>query len=293
MTGVLPPTRDLPPGRQARIRADLERAVAGRGSVRRYLVPVLAGATAVTAVVTSVVLLQPDQGPDPQPAVHVTTDPEPAQRETFGLTPEQIAQIEQGCAEDAKVPDKATLSNYGADEAGRWALLYTAKAAVWCDIGRGGEEYEASGGPGGLHVDWLAGNYSTHVGGVRPGGDSHPFKPALAGTAGYRIRAGRVDSSVARMTWTASDGGTAEAKIANGTFVLRMLYPSTWDGGGDANFSTERRAFDAAGNLLDPDSDGEGKCWVVPGTNEAIPDYRPVDVAESDGRKCQPAKPWK
>ncbi len=292
MTNVLPPARDLPPGRQARIRAEVERAVTGRRASKRYLVPVLAGVSAVTAVVTSVVLLQPDQGPDPQPAVQITSDPAPAERETFGLKPEQLALIEQGCAKSAKVTDKLTLSNYGRDDAGRWALLYSDKTAVWCDIGRGGEEFDADGGPGGLHLDWLAGNYSTHVSGVRPGGDERPLKPALAGAAGYRFDAGRVDSSVARMTWTASDGRTVEAKIANGTFAVRLLFPSTGSGGVERSY-TEIRAYDAAGNLLDPDSDSERKCWVVLGKNEAIPDYRPVDVAESDGRKCQPAKPWK
>ncbi|MEU7477906.1 hypothetical protein AB0A63_18110 [Lentzea sp. NPDC042327] len=292
MTNVLPPDRDLPPGRQARIRADLEQAVSGRPR-RRLLVPVLAGAAAVAAVVTSVVLLDPKTQP-PQPAVHVTDSPapEPAPRDTFGLRPDQVTRIEQGCARDAKVTEPLRLDNYGQDEGGRWALLYTAKAAVWCEIGRGGEEYGASG-PNALHVDWLAGDYSTHVGGVQPGGDTHPFSPALAGAPGYRFRAGRVGSSVARMTWRDSEGATGEVKIANGTFVLRRLHPSTWSGGGRPGDFLVVQAYDAAGKPLDPDSDGEGKCWVVPGTNEAIPDFRPVEEAEQDGRKCQPARPWK
>lgn len=288
---MLPPTRDLPPGRQARIRADLERAVTGRAQ-KRYLVPILAGVAAVTAVVTSVVLLQPDT--DPKPAVHITTDPTPPQQQrvTFGLTPEQITEIEQGCAKSAKVTDKLTLVNYGRDEAGRWALLYTDRAAVWCDIGRGGEEYDTSG-PNYLEINWLAGNYSTHVGGVRPGGDTFPAKPALAGALGYRLRGGRVDSSVARMTWSDSDGKTAEAKIANGTFVLRLLQPSTWGGGADSSYTTVLRAYDAAGNLLDPDSDSEQKCWIVPDNRDVIPDYRPIELVETATKKCQPARPWK
>lgn len=290
MTSMLPPTRDLPPGRHTQIRAELERAVAGRRRSSRLTVPILAAAAAVAAVAVGVVVLRP--GPaEPTPAVHITTSPTPV-TDTFGLTPEQIAAIEQGCAKAAKATDKVTLHNYGQDDAGRWALLYTDKASMWCDIGRGGKEYSA-GEPHQVQVDWLAGNHSTDVGGVQPGGDTHPFRPELAGAPGLRLRGGRVDSSVARMTYRQSDGKTAEAKIANGTFVIRFLYPSTWNGVGQESDTAELRAYDAAGNLLDVGSDSERKCWTMPGTNEVIPDYRPIDVVETGGKKCQAAPPWK
>lgn len=297
MTSMLPPTRDLPPGRHTRIRAELERAVSGRRRSSRLTVPILAAvaaAAAVAVVATGVVLSRP--GPvEHTPAVHITTSPTstPAVRDTFGLTPEQIATIEQGCAGDAKETDKATLHNYGQDESGRWALLYTDKAVMWCDIGRGGREYSATQPRQLVHLNWLAGNYIRDTGGAYPGGDTHPFRPKLAGVPGVRILAGRADSSVARMTYRQSDGVIAEAKIANGTFVIRVLYPSTWSGGGMEGVTTELHAYDAAGNLLDVDSDSERKCWTMPGTNEVLPDRRPIEMVETATMKCQPAPPWR
>jgi hypothetical protein len=248
----------------------------------------------VAVVTTGVVLLRP--GPtNPTPAVQTTTSPTstPAVRDTFGLTPEQIAAIEKGCAGDAKETDKVTLYNYGKDAAGRWALLYSDKAVMWCNIDRGGKEYSATQPRQLVHVNWLAGNYSRDTGGAFVGGDTHPFRPELAGVPAVSLLAGRLDSSIARMTYRRPDGATAEAKIANGTFVIRVVLPSTVSGSGQEGSISELRAYDAAGKVLDVGSDSEDKCWTVPGTNEVIPDYRPIDMVETATKKCQPAPPWR
>ena len=53
------------------------------------------------------------------------------------------------------------------------------------------------------------------------------------------------------------------------------------------------RAYDAAGNMLDIYSDtAEKKCWTMPGTNEVLPDRRPIEMVETPTMKCQPAPRW-
>lgn len=276
MTDMLPPAREVPPRTRARVRAELERAVAGRR--RRLLVPVLA-AGAVAVVAAGVVLFRPEPV-DPTPAVEITADP-PEVAETFGLSREQIAEVERGCADAAGEADEVTLHNYGADAAGRWALLYTANAVLWCDIGRDGTSRATRQG---VLVDWLAGNFSTDTGGAAVG---------VAGSPGVRVLAGRVDSSVARMTYRRSDGEVGEVTIANGTFVMRSLLPPTWNGGGGESVTSELAAYGADGARLDPDSDSPRKCWTVPGTDEVLPDRRPIGMVETPAMKCQPAPRWK
>lgn len=285
MTNMLPPTRDLPPGRQARIRADLERAVSGRRSSKRYLVPILAGATAVTAVVTSVVLLQPNT--DPKPAEQ-TPAPAPKVRDTFGLTPEQVAAIEQGCAKPEDVSDKLTLHQFSRDDAGQGALLYTDRVVVACNLDRGGEEYDTDR-PKEVFINWLPGHFSMDISLGRLGGDLHrnPPIPAMAGVPGLRLVAGRVDSSVTRMTYRGYDGRTVEAKIANGTYVVRIAYPSTWNPN-DVPSTAELRAYDAAGNLLGTNTDLAGTCYYAPDSKEIIHGERGVTAD-----KCKPATPWR
>jgi hypothetical protein len=283
MTNVLPPARDLPPGRQARIRADLERAVSGRRAPKRYLVPVLAGVTAVTAVVTSVVLLQPDQRP--QPAVQITTDP-PRVSEPFGLSPEKLAAIEDGCADSERVVDELTMHQYGRDDAGEWALLYSDQLVVACNLDRGGEKYDTDR-PKRVSANWLPGPFSRDVDLGRLGGDLHPTIPAMAGVPGLRFVAGRVDPSVARLTYRAYDGSTVDAKIANGTYVVRIAYPPTWNPN-DVSGPVELRAYDAAGTLLGTSADLVGTCYYAPDSMEVIHDER---GATAD--KCKPATRWR
>ncbi|KOV81405.1 hypothetical protein [Nocardia sp. NRRL S-836] len=285
MTNVPPPTRDLPPGRQAQLRAEVERAVTGR-STRRVLVPVLAGAAAVAAAVTGVVVLQPNT--DPRPAVHITTSPtpEPRVRDTFGLSPEKLAAIEEGCARSERVPGKLTVHQFGRDDAGEWALLHGDRVVVACNLGRGGEEYDTDR-PSDVALHWLPGRFSLDVDLARLGGDLHPTIPAMAGVPGLRFVAGRVDPSVVRLTYRAYDGRTVDAKIANGTYVVRIAYPATWNPN-DVTGAVELRAYDAAGGLLGTSAEITGSCYYAPDSGEVVHGRRGV-TAEN----CKPATPWR
>lgn len=293
MTSMLPPTRDLPPGRHIQIRAELERAVTGRRKSSRLAVPILAAAAAVAVVATGVMLFRPGTT-EPTPAVQITPSPTSAQkvRETFGLAPERIAAIEEGCTKSSGVPGKLTLHQFDLVGTDGFALLYTDKAYVACQIDRGGKQYKA-GGYQPMYIGYLAGHFAMDAGGSFPGGDTNPNFPELAGAPGYRVFAGRVDSSVARITYRAPDGKTAEAKIANGTYLVRMMYPSTWKATGDENGSSEMRVYDAAGNLLGGTGfEQEEKCWTMPGTNITLPDHDPIEKVETATKKCQPAPRW-
>ncbi|MFD4671222.1 hypothetical protein ACFWNN_15915 [Lentzea sp. NPDC058450] len=277
MTSMLPPTRDLPPGRQARIRAEVERAVTGR-SRRRWLFPVLAGVASVAAVATSVALLPPTPGP-PAPAVQVTTSPPPKEPD-FGVPPEEVAAIEKGCA---KIATAGEAKLYQLLEGQiRFALLYTENSALDCTIGVGGMEYNS--GFSGTEVKWLPGHFSVDHSGASAGGDLN-LKPVYKGVPGIRTVLGRVDDTVARVTYTI-DGKTVEASIANGTYAVRIYYPSDWqipniDDQGVLHF------YDAAGTLLGTGADVWKKCFVDPQGKIVQGDRR------ADPATCVPATPWK
>ncbi len=280
MTSMLPPTRDLPPGRQAQIRGELERAVTGRRA-RRFVVPILAGATAVVAVATSVVLLRPDQGTTPQPAVQITTSPSPTTPPVdFGIPPETVAAIEEGCARSAGV-GRAKLYQLLREET-RWALLYSDREALTCSIGVGSMEYNS--GFSQTAVEWLPGNFSVDSVSANAGGDGG--KAAYQGVPGFRTLAGRVDAKVTKVTITVDDK-TVEAKVANGTFAARIYYPPSW-----AIPNTESgpvvNAFDAAGNQIGTGADLRKSCYYDP---------QNLTIVYGDNRKphteCKPAQPWR
>jgi hypothetical protein len=281
MTSMLPPTRDLPPGRQAQIRGELERAVTGR-RITRLVVPILAGATAVVAVATSVVLLRPDQGTAPQPAVQITTSPSPTSTTVdFGVPPETVAAIEEGCAKAGGV-GKAKLHQLVWEEA-RWALLYTDNEALNCHIGLGGVEYSVGTMKGDLR--WLPGHFSVDETFSSPGGDLPAAKPADAGKRGFHQVSGRVGEKVARVTLSA-DTLVVDAKIVNGTYAGRIYYPSTWRFPENAP-SPVVRAYDAAGNLLGSSDTMWQTCYENPQTGEL------VSVRQKPTDQCLPALPWK
>ncbi|MEU3643355.1 hypothetical protein AB0E59_08255 [Lentzea sp. NPDC034063] len=278
MTSMLPPTRDLPPGRQARIRAEVERAAGRRGS-RRLAVPILAAAAAVAVVTAGIVVLRPAPT-QPVPAVRITTSPATPSA-GFGVPPDEVAAIETGCMRSTGMQGKATLHQL-LDEQTRWALLYTENEVLLCSLGAEGKDYRA--GFGKRAVALLPGHFSVEGGSATAGGMHRG--PAYAGTPGYREAAGRIDSKVARVTVTA-DGDTVDAKIANGTYALRIYYPSSWaipQGVPDPVV----RAYDAAGNLLGTSSDLVNACFFDPATGEVVygDERRPRD-------QCLPASPWK
>lgn len=293
MTSMLPPARDLPPGRQDEIRVEIEQAVAGRSSRRMRLAPVLAAATAIGAVAAGVVFFAPSSQPrtanQPAPmttqAVSATPTTRPAPV-VPGLSEERIAEIEQGCLQSAGLAGEPKLYQHVGSGPGAFALIYTGNAMLSCTLDSGGMPFN-SGFSSGFDPEWLPGHFSTDSLGASTGGDTPGNKPIYRGVHGYRIAAGRVDSKVARVTLTA-DGQTIEATIANNTFVARIVHPTTWSPPEGDQFG-EVRAYDAAGNLLGTNK-GAGKCFVNP---------QGVIVAggwanpNTDPKTCEPALPWR
>ncbi|MFD4639111.1 hypothetical protein ACFWN2_17465 [Lentzea sp. NPDC058436] len=277
MTSMLPPTRDLPPGRHARIRADVERAVAGR---RRLLFPVLAGVAAVAAVVASVLTLQPEP-PPPSPAVHVTSAAPTTTSDGFGVPQETVEAIEKGCMESTGLIGTAKLHQLF-DEQTRWAVLYTGEEALLCGLGERGKEYNAGFGRRAVNV--LPGHFSVDTATATAGGDH--FGPGHEGRPGHRTTVGRVDSKVAKVTVTADDM-TVEAKIANGTFAVRVYHPPSWSISG-AGPDPVVRAYDASGDLLGTSTEQLGACFYDPATLAIV--YGDQNRAKD---QCRAASPWK
>ncbi|HEX7302301.1 hypothetical protein [Lentzea sp.] len=273
MTSTLPPTRDLPPGRHARIRSEVERGI---GSRRRLLVPVLAGAAVVAAVVASVVVFQPSA--PPSPAVHITTAPATT---VTSVPPEEVKAIESGCSRSAGRTG-ARLHQYLGEET-RWALLYTGDAALTCTLGEDGMAYNAAFVQ--VAVGWLPGHFSVDGIGTSAGGDV-AGRQETAGRPGYRTAVGRIDAKVARVTVTA-DGRTVDARIADGTYAARLHYPPSWGIPHDDQGMLVQ-AYDADGRSLGSSTGTWGECYYEPGTSTVLygDDRIPAD-------RCQPATPWR
>lgn len=295
MTSMLPPTRDLPPGRHTRIRAEIERAAAGRRSRLRRFAPLVAAGAAVGAVAAGVVFLAPPpQAPTASPPGSTTTVPtsEPAAPTSRpepvipGLSAERIAAIEKGCQQSAGVQGTPKLYQHVRDEAGSFALIYTGSAVMTCTLDTAAFPFN-SGMNSGFDPEWLPGHFSLDTNEASAGGDLPGNKPIYHGQHGYRLVVGRVDSKVARVTFT-QDGQTIDARIANNTYVARMVHPTTWspppgiDGG-------EVRAYDAAGNLLGS-SNGPDKCFVNPQGVIVFGGWQNPNV---DPKTCEPARPWR
>lgn len=289
MTSMLPPTRDLPPGRQTRIRAELESKIGRKKS--RLTVPILAAAAAVITVAASVVLLRPDPN-EHTPAVHVTTSPPTTQTTpstrpapvVAGLAPERIAAIEQGCLQSAGLQGEPKLYQHVGSGPGAFALIYTESAMLACSLDIAVYPFNSAFSSG-FDPEWLPGHIGVDSIGASAGGDTPLNRPVYKGVPGYRTAAGRVDSKVARVTLTV-DGQTVDATIANNTFVVRIVYPSTWSppqGSGNG----EIKAYDAAGNLIGG-TFLEGKCFVNP-KGEVIHAWNP----NVDPKTCEPALPWR
>jgi hypothetical protein len=281
MTSMLPPTRDLPPGRHTQIRAELERAAGGRRGSSRLAVSILAAAAAVAVVVTGVAVLRPDPT-DPAPAVLITSSPPTTQTTAdFGLPPEEVKAIEEGCAKSAGV-GKATLRQLMIEET-RWALLYTEKESLSCTIGVGGKDYNSGFGQVALH--WLPGHFSVDDVSANSGG-ARRSKPSDAGSPGFRTLTGRIDAKVARVTISADDR-TVDARIANGTYAARLYYPPFW-----AIPQNDKgpvvRAYDAAGTLLGTSSELWEACFFDPDNGAIVYGDR-----RKTREQCQVATPWK
>ncbi|KJK42177.1 hypothetical protein UK23_38440 [Lentzea aerocolonigenes] len=280
MTSMLPPTRDLPPGRHTQIRAELERAAGGRGR-SRLTVPILAAAAAVFSVAAGVVLLRPAPS-DPTPLVQITSPAPTSAPVDFGVPPETVAAITEGCAKAGGVAT-ATLRQLVLDEP-RWALLYTDGDALSCHIGEGRDGYSVFAMRG--DTRWLAGHFSVDEMSSAAGGDAPGVQRGEAGKRGFHQVGGRVSERVARVTLSA-DNLVVDAKVVNGTYAARIYYPSTWRFPENGP-SPVVRVYDAAGNLLGSSDTSWQTCYQNPQTGELVGSVRqqPTD-------QCQPATPWK
>ncbi|ONI83551.1 hypothetical protein ALI22I_34260 [Saccharothrix sp. ALI-22-I] len=294
MNTTLPPARDLPPHRHHEIRARLEREVAGGRRSIRFAPLITAGVAVAAAIALVTVVVAPWQQPGgvgpaaSGSAVHPTTvrlpPPSPAEKPVIpNLSPERIAQIEEGCPKSAGVPGKAVLHQYLTDAAGTFGLLYTGDTALGCTIDIPTMPYNA-GFSSGFDVEWLPGEASVDHVGAKPGGDVD--KAEYAGLAGYDMAYGRVSAKVAKVTYTLH-GQTAEATVANGTFVARIIHPSNWEI--PDNFEAgEIQAYDAQGNLISSAADRYGPCYVRPGDYKIV-----VGDKTSDPKTCWPAVSWR
>ncbi|MDT7785030.1 MAG: hypothetical protein QOF58_3449 [Pseudonocardiales bacterium] len=270
MTTMIPPARELPPGRHGEIRAAIERGVTRRRRLNR------AGtvAVALAAAAAVVVLVLPDE---PTSGYWST---QPAM--VSGLTSEQVKEIEEGCWRSSRVPDQPVLHRYHQNAAGRLALLYTRTEALGCDVTTPGTYYSNMYVPAkkGFDTRWLTGHlsvdYQSQMSGDR------------AQRPGQQIVAGRVDSEVKRLTWTLF-GRTVEAEIGNGTFVAAVLHPVDWDYPKEIDREESLKAYDADGRLIWDSHDAQGKCFVDWEGNIVSGAWDPRQNPDD----CLPAEPWR
>ncbi|GGU85878.1 hypothetical protein [Lentzea flava] len=269
MTTMLPPARDLPPGRQAEIRAAVEKTVTRRRRAMR-LATVATALAAAAAVVVVLLPKQPTSG-------YWATRPV-----LTGLTPEQVEDIEEGCWKAARAKERPTLHLYRKDDAGAVALLYTTKEALDCDLSTPGQYYSGWQDRGkNFDTRWLTGHFSIDMAGQRAG-------DPVRNIPGFSQIGGRVDSQVKRMTYTL-DGTTVEADIANGAFLARILRPTDWHWPQEIDRTASVKAYDAEGNLIGDSLDIEGKCFVDWEGNIIHGGWDPNKKPED----CLTAEPWR
>lgn len=297
MNTILPAPRDLPARRRAQIRAELERVVTRRRSHRGWFVPVAAATTAVAAVAVAVVFAPWRQdgniGPAAPPATGAPTVPtgevapvDPPDPVFPGLPPHERAAIEAGCAKSVGL-EEATLYNLVEDDAGTVGLLYSQTgSAPICEIDSSPVPYNASG-VAAKPISWLAGPVTMDGYASAAGGDRTGNREIYAGQPGTETVVGRVSAEVKRVTVT-SGGTTQDAKLANGTYLVRFVRPSTWSIPDPPEMPVVR-AYNSAGHLLgtalSPIYDGP-ICYITP-------DGTVMPVRSSgDPKTCEPAVPW-
>jgi hypothetical protein len=292
MNHALPPTRDVPPRRHAQIRARLEREVTHR---RVRFAPLITAGVAAAAVVALVAVVAPWRQAGDDAAVGgtsrtvVTTTAE--QPVVPKLPPERIAEIEQGCADDANttgsaIEGKLVLRQYLTDEIGTIALLYSDQGVLACRVDDPTMPYFAMMA-GKIAVGWLPGEFAPDYRGAASGFDGGT--PENAGrTGGYVVAGGRVTSKVARVTF-GPNGQEVDATIADGTFLARIVHPSGWETSVDSERQNVLRAYDAQGALLGEWDPGwhRTKCWVNP-AGEIV-----AGAHDRDPATCAPAVAWK
>jgi hypothetical protein len=251
MNTTLPPSRDLPPRRHAEIRYTVVTSAEDKPP-RRLLTPLVAAAAAL-AVVGLVAYLVPwgqqdSVAPATQPPGETTVAQQTTETTTettvAGVAPDEAAAIEQGCAESAGVDGKFTLTQLLTDDAGRMALVYSDERVLTCTIGYGPMEYNS--GFSGLLP--FTGPISFDTNGGATGGDVPGGKAVYAGLHGFQFVAGRVAPEVAKVVYL-QDGTSVDAVIANGSFLARIVHPTTW-AIPENHAPPVVRAYDKNGTLL-------------------------------------------
>jgi hypothetical protein len=251
----------------------------------RWLALVAAAATVagVLGVAVIVGVKANDIGPSdtvapaasPQQVTSTTTAVKPV---VEGLTPAQSDEIAWGCARSFGLPGPDGVPDPGRpigppgvpipetgpnlavynmidDEAGKLALIYGDGVSLLCTIDGPAMKYNPSGGSARPHE--LNGAFDVDNEAAAAGGDLSAKKPGYRGLPGYRVAAGRVSADVTRVTM-AADGRTVEAILRNGTFIGRLVYPSTWDASA-ARHRIAVHAYGADGRELP--ADGTSSTW--------------------------------
>lgn len=286
MNTTLPAPRDLPPHRHARIRAEVERAVARR-SPWVWLTPALTGAVVVALIA---VVGWPAGPPTTQNSVPATqTPPLPPGRRPVPVLPAipsaMRTMTESTCGNTDRISD-AVLYQEAADRAGWTYLLYGPSdsrlgGVVECSKDEAFVARDTLVGP----LDWLPGPMSLDV--------NWNYLPDGTGRHGLEVVAGRVTSHVARVTFT-EDGVTRNTAVVNRTFLLRVVHSSdqaSWQG--NQPFDGVVRAYDKYGRLLATiaaSANGDrydAPCYRVPG-GMLLP-----KGAKADKGACQGAVPWR
>jgi|GEM_PF-6935838 len=254
----------------------------GGDTPRRWLLPVAAAAAAMAMLGTATVLASRDgsaTGTRVTPAsagasgLPGTAPAAPSAKPTVpGIMPDEAREIERGCLASAGIGSTAAsqpapttgpsaegvrLVNLVTDDAGRLALLYGTDAVLTCIIGGSDQPYNAGFGPLSGSAGERPGPLVVDSMGANSGGDVAGRDAPDRGQRGFELAAGRIADNVVRVTMTV-DGLTVDAVLANGTFVARLVHPSTW-AVPDRPRPVLIRAFDAAGNELatvDPTAPG-------------------------------------
>lgn len=290
MNNTLPAARDMPPHRQDQIREELQRAIAGERRRMRYA-PVITAFGALAALMFVAVFVPwqststPASAPTSAVGTPATTKPRTSTRPDPmipGLSTEERTAIEKGCGATASQSGPVQLYNLLADAGGRFALLYSASAALNCTIG-GAIPYN-SGFAGIQDIEWIPSPLSVDIVSASTGGDAPGNKSQYHGEQGFEVSAGRVSAKVAKVTYTQGDQ-TMTATLANGTFVARIVHPATWKIPSTPNPGVVR-AYDAAGTLLATSGQDNG-CYVTP-DGHVLPTLR----NSPDPTSCKPATHW-
>lgn len=242
MNTTLPPDRDLPPHRHARIRATLVRA-ASEPRPRRWMAPALSVATAIVAL-GLVTWFVPLGGGDGRAAGPATTSvaASPTADESIvrrvRVPPEDVPELVHGCVDSAGVEGTFELKLAFADAAGQLAVLYSGDKMIACEFAGPAGEYKPT---------------FTVLGGFQPpiSVDLNLVSPIEGSPehAGYQVVIGRVDpATTARVTLTQKDV-TIDAVLVGGVYAARIVRPLDWWLTGDSPPPVVD-AYNAEGDLV-------------------------------------------